>query len=141
MTQSRVVIMATVQIMIPLVALTVRLAGIKRTARWLTNNTNIVSSPEVNNITNAMRLFQIQRKAVASSLWRGNCLSRSLVLHWLLHRNGVHSEFCLGVCTQPSFKAHAWITFQGRPLNASRQALSNYQLVSDYTFCRLSEFK
>lgn len=130
-----------IQTMIPLVTLLVRMIGIERTARWLTGGIEGDYSPKYNNLENAMRLFQIQKKAVANSFWRGNCLSRSLVLHWLLHKNGVNSEFRLGVRTQPSFKAHAWITFQKRPLNANRRALSDYQLVSDYTLYGPSEFE
>lgn len=138
---SRLWLMASIQSMIPIVALMVKTFGIERTARWLANGITPNYSPENNNLKNAMLLFQTQRKAVANSLWRGNCLSRSLVLHWLLRRNGVDSEFCLGVCTQPSFKAHAWITYQGRPLNAGRQALSDYQQVSDFNLIDPSKFQ
>lgn len=141
MTISRLWLMASVQVMIPLVALMVKIAGIERTARWLIDDITLNYPSENNNLKNAMRLFQAQRKAVANSFWRGNCLSRSLVLHWLLHRNGVNSEFCLGVLTQPSFKAHAWITFQGRPLNVSRQALSDYKRVSDFNLIEPSKFQ
>lgn len=137
----RLWIMASVQAMIPLVTLMVKVSGIERTARWLTNEVGTNYVPERNNIENAMRLFKTQHKAVKHSLWRGNCLSRSLVLHWLLHKNGVNSEFCLGVRTRPEFKAHAWITFQGRPLNVSRQALSDYQLVTDYKLLGSAEFE
>lgn len=139
MNLSRLMLIASVQTMIPLVALMVKVVGIERTALWLKNDAKY--SPENNNLQNAMRLFQAQRKAVKISFWRGNCLSRSLVLHWLLHRNGVDAEFCVGVRTQPSFKAHAWITFQGRPLNVSRKALSDYQLVTDYKLHRSAEFE
>jgi hypothetical protein len=138
---SKLCVMTSIQAMIPLVALMIRVAGIERTARWLTSTVEVDYAPKYNNLENAMRLFQTQRKAVANSFWHGNCLSRSLVLHWLLHKNGVNSEFRLGVRTQPSFKAHAWITFQERPLNASRQALSDYQLISDFKLLEPSKFE
>ena len=107
MNLSNLWVIASIQAMIPLVALLIKIAGIERTARWLKSNSNTHYLPENNNLKNAMYFFQTQRKAVANSLWRGNCLSRSLVLHWLLHKNGVNSEFRIGVRTQPSFKAHA----------------------------------
>jgi hypothetical protein len=141
MSQSRLLKIAQIQIMIALVSLLVKLIGIERTARWLTKNANSHCTPETNNLVHAMQLFQTQKSAVSKSFWRGNCLSRSLVLHWLLRRNGVDSKFRIGVRTHPSFKAHAWITFQGRPLNASRRALAEYQLVSNYKLYRSSEFE
>jgi len=139
MTLSRLVIIAKVQAMIPLVALMVKVVDIERTAKYL--NSNEHHHPDNNNLKNAMRLFQLQRKAVAASFWRGNCLSRSLVLYWLLGKHGINSKFCIGVRTEPSFKAHAWIMFQNRPLNVSFQALDDYQIVSDYKLHRPSEFE
>lgn len=138
---SRLLTIGRVQIMIPLTALMVRLIGIERTARWLVGDKKGHYPSDSNNLNNAMRLFKTQHKAVANSPWRGNCLSRSLVLHWLLHKNQIESELKIGVRTTPSFKAHAWITFQNRPLNVSRQALSDYQLVSDYKLLEPSKFE
>lgn len=139
---SRLFIIAKVQTMIPLVALTLKIAGIERTARWLIGkNSNTNYAPEKNTLKHAMHIFKIQRKAVSKALWSGNCLSRSLVLHWLLKQQGIRSEFCIGVRTQPSFKAHAWVTFENRPLNVSKQALSDYKLVSNFKLIQTEKFE
>jgi len=58
---------------------------------------------------------------------RGNCLSRSLVLWYLLRRAGVQGELRVGVSTQEGpFAAHAWVEYEGRPLNAGHQVGDHY---------------
>jgi hypothetical protein len=44
------------------------------------------------------------------------CLVRSLVYLTLLARRGVESSLVIGVCTEPEFKAHAWVECEGEPL-------------------------
>ena len=46
------------------------------------------------------------------------CLTRSLLLSWLLHRRGVRSEVRIGVRTiDGRLDAHAWVECDGRPVN------------------------
>ena len=46
------------------------------------------------------------------------CLTRSLLLVWLLHRRGVASDLRIGVrLTQGMFDAHAWVECEGVPVN------------------------
>lgn len=48
----------------------------------------------------------------------GNCLPRSLTLWYLLRRQGLDSQLCLGVRRiNGIFNAHAWLEYQGQPLN------------------------
>ncbi|MCP9888686.1 lasso peptide biosynthesis B2 protein [Cyanobium sp. ATX 6A2] len=47
-----------------------------------------------------------------------NCLTRSLVLQWLLNRRGVPTDLRLGVqLINGQLQAHAWIESHGHPLN------------------------
>lgn len=46
----------------------------------------------------------------------GPCMVRSLVLTRLLARRQIQAELVIGVCSQPSFSAHAWVEHGGRPL-------------------------
>ena len=49
---------------------------------------------------------------------RGNCLSQSLALVWLLRREGLTPTLRLGVRLQDAkFDAHAWVEDEGRVLN------------------------
>ena len=46
------------------------------------------------------------------------CLTRSLLLRWLLRGRGICSELRIGVrLQQGEFQAHAWVEHQGRPIN------------------------
>jgi hypothetical protein len=50
--------------------------------------------------------------------YRGNCLSRSLTLWWLLLGQGIPSELRIGVSRPPGqFEAHAWIEYEGVVIN------------------------
>jgi hypothetical protein len=51
---------------------------------------------------------------------RGKCLSQSLTLAELLHRQGIVSELRIGVQQPaPALNAHAWVEFSGEVLNDS----------------------
>jgi hypothetical protein len=46
------------------------------------------------------------------------CLTRSLLLAWLLRRRGVRAELRIGVrIANNGLEAHAWVEFEGRPIN------------------------
>ena len=48
-----------------------------------------------------------------STRWT-NCLKKSLVLWYLLHRQGIDSQLQIGVrLEQGQFQAHAWVEYQG----------------------------
>lgn len=47
-----------------------------------------------------------------------NCLTRSLVLQWLLRRRGVLTDLRIGVqLSNGQLHAHAWVELAGHPLN------------------------
>ncbi len=47
-----------------------------------------------------------------------NCLTRSLLLGWLLRRRGVASQLRIGVkMSNGSLAAHAWVEYEGVPIN------------------------
>jgi hypothetical protein len=46
------------------------------------------------------------------------CLTRSLLLTWLLQRRGVRAELRIGVrIADDGLQAHAWVECEGRPVN------------------------
>lgn len=46
------------------------------------------------------------------------CLTRSLLLDWLLQRRGVTSDLRIGVrLTEGALDAHAWVEYKGIPVN------------------------
>ena len=56
--------------------------------------------------------------AVAGALFPGRalCLEQSLVLYYVLRRQGVAVKYCHGVRPHP-FEAHAWIEYGGEVIN------------------------
>jgi hypothetical protein len=61
-------------------------------------------------------------KIVAIAAGRGpvrtTCLRRSLLLWWLLRNDGIETVIRVGVNRDGgTFHAHAWVEYQGRPLN------------------------
>jgi Transglutaminase-like superfamily len=68
-----------------------------------------------------VRARQAQRFVLVAARYgvcRGNCLSRSLCLWWLLREQGIESDLRIGVRNPDGgFAAHAWIEYQGIVLN------------------------
>jgi hypothetical protein len=69
-----------------------------------------------------LRLAQETERIVAIAArhapYRGNCLSRSLTLWWLVVGQGVQLDLRIGVSRVPGqFEAHAWIEYQGIVIN------------------------
>jgi hypothetical protein len=61
-------------------------------------------------------------KVVAIAAGRGpvraSCLRRSLLLWWLLRRDGIETTLRVGVSRERgTLHAHAWVEYMGRPLN------------------------
>lgn len=55
------------------------------------------------------------------------CLHRSLVLWWLLHREGIPGELRLGAQTGAGpFAAHAWVQFAGVALDEEAAHVAQY---------------
>lgn len=56
-----------------------------------------------------------------------NCLTRSLVLQWLLRRQGVPTDLCLGAQLEGGqLRAHAWVEFDGHPLNDAEDVAERF---------------
>lgn len=56
---------------------------------------------------------------------RIECLEQSLTLWYVLRRRGIDVDLVFGMRQYP-FRAHAWVSFHGEPLNEDREGLSQY---------------
>lgn len=72
--------------------------------------------------------FRLATSRVQAYSWLpGNCLSRSLALHYLLQAAGHDSNLRLGVSlADGAFAAHAWVELDGRVLNDRQDVTSRY---------------
>ncbi len=106
-------------VLLPLVALCVHLFGMGRTqnvlARLCPQTTSRSPEPLWPQAETTARMVAIA--AHYSQLW-ANCLKKSLVLWYLLRRQGIVSELRIGVQQgSGEFKAHAWVEYQNTVLN------------------------
>lgn len=66
-------------------------------------------------------------RAARHHLYPMTCLRRSLVLHWLLSRQGVFAELLFGVRReQDKLQAHAWLEYQGQPIGERAAPTDQY---------------
>jgi hypothetical protein len=112
---------------LPLTALGLRVFGFRRVyaaLERLSRRARLSSEDETRQVRRARHVI---RYAAKHGPYRGNCLSRSLVLWWLLRRRGIESDLRIGVRRDAeNLDAHAWVEYQGRPLNAHERVHEQY---------------
>jgi hypothetical protein len=60
--------------------------------------------------------------------WVANCLRRSVVACWFLHRSGLEGDLRIGVRREPDggLDFHAWVEYEGEVLNDRRDVTERY---------------
>ena len=117
-------------ILLPLVALSLTLWGMRRTQSvlaQLSQQTMLVPSTALlPQVDKTARMVGI---AAQYSLLRTNCLKKSLVLWCLLRRQGIESELRIGVRReQNEFQAHAWVEYEGIVLNDTQSVRQRFAM-------------
>jgi hypothetical protein len=73
------------------------------------------------------RTAQLVVIAAQNLPFASSCLPNSLVLGWLLRREGICTELRIGVRRDHGkFQAHAWIEHQGLPVNDRQDVLKHF---------------
>ena len=101
---------------LPLFWLGLRLLGLPRFQTWLfmppARSALSLTLPVIKALGEAVNI------AARHTPFPASCLTRSLLLGWLLRRRGVASKLRIGVrLTQGMLDAHAWVECQGVPVN------------------------
>lgn len=106
-------------LLLPLISLGLRLFDFKRCYYYLERSAGRFQSPPTEFPgRQALRAAYAVRLAARYGLWRGNCLQRSLLLWWLLRRQGIEGSLHIGVRRQEGeFEAHAWVEWGRLVLN------------------------
>ena len=111
----------------------VQCCGLRRVRGWL--GRRIAPVPAGDDAAQIVALWRVRLKRIKRRLpapLRGNCLSRSLALWWMLARHGVPATLCIGARRDDGdFGAHAWVEHEGVPINAGRRVRSNYATFED----------
>ena len=105
--------------LLPLVSLGVRVLGFRRVQAFLNAWAGRSATSSGHETLDVRRARRVVRYLGSDGPFRGNCLSRSLILCWLLRRRSIPCELRIGVDRDVvGFRAHAWVEVGGRPLNA-----------------------
>lgn len=93
-----------------------RIGGFARVTNWIRRRVH--SLPATTAVTGEAVTATESAVATAAALYPGRalCLEQSLVLYYLLRRQGVAAKFRMGVQAHP-FAAHAWVEYRGQVLN------------------------
>lgn len=107
-------LLLTAAFLLPMLAAAVRVVGLARVLGWL------AGEPAETRQSNAEppRLAALVNAAANHLPIACSCLTRSLLLDWMLRRRGFASELRIGVrLVDDSLRAHAWVELNGTPLN------------------------
>ena len=103
--------------LLPWVMVSLRLRGFKSTQASLQKKLT-PASPEEGTGAIVETVCRMVKAAGYYGFARPNCLEESLVLWYLLRRQYIPAALRIGVRkTQGAFEAHAWVEYQGAPLN------------------------
>jgi Transglutaminase-like superfamily len=115
-------------VLLPWVALRLKLHGFRATNNSLQNPSETFPSPGT--LQSAQRVHwtaRMVRAAARHGLGNPSCLEESLVLAHLLRRQGIASQLRIGVKKNiPKFEAHAWVEWGSVALNESDALHDHY---------------
>ena len=118
---------------LPLAALGLCGFGFRRFQTWLEQVRPLPPRPEVreSHLEQALATARLVQAAARYSPFRPACLPQSLVLWWLLRRQGLAGELHIGVKPPQGYRleAHAWVEFQGLVLNDSEDVARRFSLL------------
>jgi hypothetical protein len=110
---------------LPLFWLGLRVLGLRRLQAWLQCD-NLLIEPRLS-LDDAVRIASLANIAALHSPFPATCLTRSLLLGWMLRRRGVASQLRLGVrLTEGVLDAHAWVEYAGIPINDRLDVIGQY---------------
>jgi hypothetical protein len=126
----RVPSVLTSGIMIAALKLSLKLRGYKRTIEWIERRVERV--PVRIDVPPTVVKAAEWWVAMAAAFYpgRAECLERSLVLYYVLRRQGVSVRYCHGVRPSP-LSAHAWIEYDGEVINDVPEHVKEFSRLPD----------
>jgi hypothetical protein len=103
-------------IMIAALKLSLKVRGYKRTIEWIRRRVERVAVRAATDLTVVKVAEWWVAMAAAFYPGRAECLERSLVLYYILRRQGVPVRYCHGVQPMPLI-SHAWVEYRGVVVN------------------------
>lgn len=107
-------VLLAAMILLPLLRLALAMAGLRHVQRWLQTPV----TPRRCGGLSPESISALVGMAASHAPVRSTCLTRSMLLNWLLHRHGLASQVRIGVrVIDGNLDAHAWVECGGRPVN------------------------
>jgi hypothetical protein len=112
-------------LLLPLFWAALRVIGLSRLHSWVTRTPLAAGAPRLD--VDPAAIGALINSAGNHVPFPSTCLTRSLLLNWLLRRRGMRSEFRIGVrMTDGRLDAHAWVEYEGRPLNNAQDVAERF---------------
>lgn len=109
-------VLITAAIWLPVFWLCLRLLGLSRCLAHIQEMPS--GRRAAMTVTEIHALGGLVNIAARHTLGPSSCLTRSVLLVWLLRRRGIESALRIGVrFTQGALDAHAWVEYQDTPVN------------------------
>lgn len=118
-------VLAQAMLLLPMVWTGLRLFGLPPMHSWASRATRAARTPRADVAPAALgALVGIAGRHLP---FPSTCLTRSLLLAWLLNRRGERADLRIGVrMTGGALDAHAWVECDGRPVNDAPDVARRY---------------
>lgn len=130
LTLAEMALLLQAPVALPAAAFALRRWGLATVQTWIARRTVRAAAPDTDEarLATAQRLSWCVQVAAAYGPWPANCLQRSVVLCWFLHRRGLHGDLRIGVrnTDQGALDFHAWVEYAGMVVNDRRDVAQRY---------------
>lgn len=118
--------------LLPLVWLGLRVWGLPRLHARLATGARALPTPSATQVPDARALGDAVNAAARHTPFPATCLTRSLLLLWMLGRRKVASRLRIGVqMNNGQMAAHAWVECAGQPVNDRSDVAAAYAPFDD----------
>lgn len=134
--------LAIILVSLPMVHLSIQLFGLNHTQAILNqfHKRSPLQPPSDTNLR-IRRARHIMRYTRLHGPFKGNCLSRSLLMQLLLQNQGIRSQMIIGVrFDEHEFKAHAWLERDGKPLNERMDVRQRFSVMESSRLPKETQF-
>ena len=116
--------------LLPLFWLGLRVFGLARLQAWIEHSPRAKKTSY--SVTELQGIGTLVNSAAHYAPGPVTCLTRSLLLRWLLRRRGIESGLRIGVqLVQGQLDAHAWVEYQGVPINDAADVAQRFAAFDD----------